>query len=100
VKASHTRKSTTNIKTGLYLSGQQAASSKDQIENHQITHVVCCYETETPPFPEKCKYLICDLEDDASEDIAAWFYETYVFISKARKENGKVLVHCAVSQSS
>jgi len=88
------------IRDWLYISGFEAAENRPVLKAEKITHVLnLTGGAEHPDF----KYLIFgNVVDMPSQDILQHFPVCMQFIDDARKEGGKVLVHCAagISRSS
>lgn len=84
---------------GLYVGGLRDAQNKEELQKHGITHVVAIHDNAQKFFPDELKYLILEASDTPSQDLLLFMEQTNGFIHKARKEGGKVLVHCLVGAS-
>lgn len=63
---------------------------------HGITHVVNCAADYSDNYHEArgIKYKSYHLKDHVHEDISCIFYDVIDFMADARKEGGRVFVHC------
>ena len=86
----------------LFLGSIGSASNLKQLKIFKITHIVCCASDVKNFFPDKFKYYNIDLLDSVKENAKIHFDESFIFIDKAIKNGGNVLVHChaGVSRSS
>ena len=74
------------------------AKNKDLLIKEGITHIINV-TTDIPFYHEKSKhikieYLRVPVDDEYGVDLKKYFEETNEFIDKAKRKNGKVLVHC------
>ncbi|XP_032451888.1 serine/threonine/tyrosine-interacting protein isoform X2 [Nasonia vitripennis] len=94
------RRSMQEVVQGLFLGPYSAAtkSKLDSLLEHGITHIVCVRQDIEahfikPNFPDKFKYLVLDIADNATENIIKHFKKVKSFIDEALNSGGKVLVH-------
>lgn len=81
----------------LYLGNAENAASKVQMLNypkHKMTHCLNCRMNGSTPFKGTVKYKVLKLVDEPAEDLVKQVNIAYDFIDSARKEGGKILVHC------
>ena len=74
------------------------AKNKDLLIKEGITHIINVTK-DIPFYHEKSKhikieYLRVPVDDEYGVDLKKYFEETNEFIDKAKRKNGKVLVHC------
>ncbi|MFO0877660.1 MAG: dual specificity protein phosphatase [Gemmataceae bacterium] len=88
------------IVDGLYLGNREAARDLRRLRVGGITHIVNCAEELPNYFEGQFNYLALRLLDPDPQ-LAERLPEALRFIDEARRERGKVLVHCyaAVSRS-
>lgn len=79
----------------LFLSGDDSATHKTTLESKKITHILNLTSNVPNMFEDEIIYKKILMYDLPSQDISAYFKESYEFISEALKnENNFVLVHC------
>ena len=106
----------------LFVSGREVAADEAALRRHGITHVVNCAGLHVPNFfeeqkkereggvtgegrsaastsssspPLRCQYLTLNMFDSKIGEDLTWFvYDVIAFVEEARKNGGKVLVHC------
>ena len=80
----------------LYLGGDLVAQNAEQIKECGITHIINCAADYSDNYHKDkgIKYKSYHLKDHVHEDIACIFYDACEFISSAKREGGKVFVHC------
>lgn len=79
----------------LYLSGQDVSSNLETLKENKITHIInAAAEICDSCFSNDFKYLNLYLRDQANENIECCFYTSFDFIEEAKKQGGRVLVHC------
>lgn len=60
-----------------------------------VTHVVnCAGDVCKNKYPDDFFYQTYYLKDSKTENIECLFYEVIAIIENAKKNNGKVLIHC------
>jgi hypothetical protein len=87
---------------GLYVGDIASAYNKNALKKTGITHVVTAVLGISPIFPKEFQYENFPLRDITNQNIEYCFERSNKYISKAIRNNGKVLVHClcGVSRSS
>lgn len=80
----------------LYLGGDLVAKDLDKLKENKITHVINCAADYSANYCEKdgIKYLPFHLKDHVRENIECCFYQVIDFMETAKKEGGRVYVHC------
>eukprot|EP00347_Sterkiella_histriomuscorum_P011735 403371304 len=79
----------------LYLGSDIVAQNKEILEKNGITHVVnCAADYSANYFDGDISYKKYHLKDHIRENIECVFYDALHYIEEARKQNGKVYVHC------
>ena len=81
------------IADNLYIGSVGAASNKEGLLEHKITHVVVAATGIKQYFPDDFKYMQLKLLDSAEENIRRYFEETGDFIHQCITQTGNVLVH-------
>ncbi|EGB06818.1 hypothetical protein AURANDRAFT_6916, partial [Aureococcus anophagefferens] len=86
----------------LYIGGRPVASDKAALEQRKITHVVNMAVECDDYYPESFAYYRGDCTDKAGDSMARHFEKLVAFIDGAKRERGRVLVHCnsGISRSS
>ena len=96
-------KSVDKIIDRLYLSADDVATDLKLLKEHNITHIINVTTNVPNKFEPEIVYKKIKIYDFPSQNIDAYFKETYEFVEKAfEDENTSVLVHCnmGVSRSS
>ncbi|EGC38445.1 hypothetical protein DICPUDRAFT_17903, partial [Dictyostelium purpureum] len=83
----------------LYLGGTENAATKEQLQNLKITHIVNMASELDDVYPHTYKYYRADLDDRPKANIYRHFQPVIDFINAAKREGGRVLVHCAMGIS-
>ncbi|CAD8182181.1 unnamed protein product [Paramecium pentaurelia] len=79
----------------LYVGGEQIAYNKEILKQIGVTHVInCAGDVCKNKFPNDFSYQTYYLKDSKTENIECIFYEAISIIEDAKKNNGKVLIHC------
>ena len=79
----------------LYLGSDLVAQNRDLLKKNGITHVVnCAADYSANYFDYEIKYKKYHLKDHVRENIECVFYDAMSFLEDARRNNGKVYVHC------
>jgi protein-tyrosine phosphatase len=87
------------IEQGLYLGSMFAARSRENLREHNITHVLALLDSFTHYQKlEGISYLQIAIGDYVGNDIAQHIPDAIRFISEGQRE-GNVLVHCAAGVS-
>lgn len=88
----------------LYLGSDAVAKDYAKLQEHGITHVINCAADYSADYhiDRGVKYLSFHLKDHVRENIECVFYDVIDFMSAAKKEGGRVYVHCVqgISRSS
>ena len=80
---------------GLYVSSDIIARDFKKLKESGVTHVInCAANVCRNYYPEDFEYLHFFLKDSKNESIECVFYRCIEFINNAKKNGGKVLVHC------
>lgn len=80
---------------GLFVSSDIIARDLNKLKENGVTHVInCAANVCLNYFPEDFEYLHFFLKDSKNESIECVFYKCIEFINNAKKNGGKVLVHC------
>ncbi|GAM22833.1 hypothetical protein SAMD00019534_060080 [Acytostelium subglobosum LB1] len=82
----------------LYLGAYDHASDLKQLKNLNITYIVNM-AVELENCYHMYKYYRADLEDNFKADITSHFTSVIEFINEAKRNNTRVLVHCAMGIS-
>lgn len=84
------------LKGLLYLGSDNVARDYDKLKENGITHVINCAAGYSPDYHKDngITYLSYHLKDHVRENIECCFYECIEFIEEARKQGGRVFVHC------
>ena len=77
----------------LFIGSISAASNKDSLLFHNISHIVIAGLGLKKNFPDDFTYIHFDLLDYPDEDIKQYFREAGEFINNAISMNKNVLVH-------
>lgn len=85
----------------LFIGSVGSAVTFKSLQDLGITHVITCLDFEFTPF-KQLKYLHVPILDTPKAPVEEHFKAAHEFFNQARKENGKVLVHCfaGISRSS
>ena len=80
----------------LYLGSDIVARDEQMLKNLNITHVVNCAADYSENYLQSkgVQYKSYHLKDHVREDISCVFYDAIDFITQARRQNGRVYVHC------
>jgi protein-tyrosine phosphatase len=79
----------------LYLGSDFIASDYETLSRLGITHVInCAADYSANYFENKIAYKKYHLKDHVREQIECIFYDAISFMEEARRQNGKVFVHC------
>lgn len=83
------------IEDFLYLGSDFIAKDNDILKQTGITHVInCAADYSANYFEGPIKYKKYHLKDHVREQIECVFYDAIEFIEDAKKQGGKVYVHC------
>ena len=80
----------------LYLGSDIVAQDYEKLKENGITHVLNCAAGYSADYhiQKGIKYLSFHLRDHTRENIECCFYEVFDFFNSAKKEGGRVFVHC------
>lgn len=80
----------------LYLGSDNVARDQEAFQKAGITHVINCAADYSEPYfqDQGVVYLNYHLKDHVRESIECVFYDSIQFMEDARKQNGRVYVHC------
>eukprot|EP00818_Percolomonas_sp_WS_P000715 CAMPEP_0117447904 /NCGR_PEP_ID=MMETSP0759-20121206/7117_1 /TAXON_ID=63605 /ORGANISM="Percolomonas cosmopolitus, Strain WS" /LENGTH=946 /DNA_ID=CAMNT_0005240257 /DNA_START=162 /DNA_END=2998 /DNA_ORIENTATION=- len=92
----HFRKKVSNVHNDfLFVGSDRVAKNLDQLKKVGITHIINAAKMACDVyFPNEFEYLVLSLYDSGTESILGLFFRVIDFVEKARREGGKVLVHC------
>jgi protein-tyrosine phosphatase len=83
----------------LYIGSAGSAYNQDALLNAQVSHIICLTSLVKSAFPDHFRYLRVNMRDNHSENLNERFMECYPFIEEARRDGGRVLIHCYKGQS-
>ena len=83
----------------LFIGSIGAAYNKEKLLQHGITHILCLSEIIKMNFPESFTYLRIPMIDRIEYDITEDLDKIFEFITTAKENNGKILVHCYQGKS-
>ncbi|XP_069485050.1 protein phosphatase Slingshot homolog 3 [Ambystoma mexicanum] len=83
----------------LYLGSEWNASNLEELQRNGVGHILNVTREIDNFFPESLNYLNVRVYDEETTDLLHHWKETYRFISNARKQNSRVLVHCKMGVS-
>mmetsp|Transcript_1943 Transcript_1943/g.3363 ORF Transcript_1943/g.3363 Transcript_1943/m.3363 type:complete len:240 (+) Transcript_1943:1781-2500(+) len=80
----------------IYLGSDVVARDFDKLKASGITHVINCAADYSADYHKErgIQYLSFHLKDHTRENIECCFYETIDFIEEAKRQNGRVFIHC------
>jgi protein-tyrosine phosphatase len=87
------------IEEGVFITNFFGAKDKKKLRNQQITHILVCAAELPTPFTGEFTYHQLPLRDNTNFPIQNYFEEGLKFISEAKAQGGKVLLHCAAGSS-
>merc|ERR1711974_45107 len=84
----------------LWLGGPDNSRNEEQLKNLGIDTILnLAAELSTDLDTSKYHYLKMGVDDTSLDDLRRYFERTLAFIEKAKKRDGKILVHCAMGIS-
>ncbi|KAF2895756.1 hypothetical protein ILUMI_10416 [Ignelater luminosus] len=89
----------TEIFDHVYLGSEWNASNYEELKRNGVRHILNVTREIDNFFPGTFDYLNIRVYDDEKTDLLKYWDNTYKYISKARKEGSKVLVHCKMGVS-
>lgn len=78
----------------LYLGNIRAASDKQLLKKHSVTHVLQVAQGIQPFFPSDFTYKVIKVNDVSSSNLIRHFPAAIAFIKAGIASGGSVLVHC------
>ncbi|KAB0794765.1 hypothetical protein PPYR_11604 [Photinus pyralis] len=89
----------TEIFDHVYLGSEWNASNYEELQRNGVRHILNVTREIDNFFPGTFDYLNIRVYDDEKTDLLKHWDNTYKYITKARKEGSKVLVHCKMGIS-
>ncbi|GAQ82139.1 Dual specificity phosphatase [Klebsormidium nitens] len=87
------------IEEGLYVGSVGAACNKEALDRLGITHIVCVMAQWESPFPTEYTHHQIRIMDTTQASLLVHLDPAIEFVTKAREEGGRVLVHCFAGRS-
>lgn len=89
----------TEIFDHVYLGSEWNASNLEELQKNGVHHILNVTREIDNFFPGVFNYLNVRVLDDEKTDLLKHWDNTYKYITRARKEGSKVLVHCKMGVS-
>ncbi|XP_014285480.1 protein phosphatase Slingshot [Halyomorpha halys] len=89
----------TEIFPHVYLGSEWNASNLEELNKNGVCHILNVTREIDNFFPGMFDYLNIRVYDDEKTDLLKHWDNTFKYISKAKKEGSKVLVHCKMGVS-
>ncbi|XP_069703862.1 protein phosphatase Slingshot isoform X2 [Periplaneta americana] len=89
----------TEIFDHVYLGSEWNASNLEELQKNGVHHILNVTREIDNFFPGMFNYLNIRVYDDERTDLLKHWDDTFKYITKARKEGSKVLVHCKMGVS-
>ncbi|XP_055619153.1 tyrosine-protein phosphatase vhp-1 isoform X2 [Toxorhynchites rutilus septentrionalis] len=83
---------------GLYVGNYRDSKDYQQLDRHQITHIVSIHDSPRRFHPDK-HYLCVMAADTPDQNLSQYFAVCNDFIHAARLKEGNVLIHCLAGMS-
>ncbi|XP_060118061.1 protein phosphatase Slingshot homolog 3 isoform X2 [Heteronotia binoei] len=83
----------------LYLGSEWNAANLEELQKNNISHILNVTREIDNFFPEHFTYMNVRLYDEETAQLLPHWKETYSFISAARKQGSRALVHCKMGVS-
>lgn len=83
----------------LYLGGVSSANNLPGLQQLRINYVLNTAIDADNRFPDKLIYMKFDLDDTPEENIERYFDKGRQFIEEAKKNKGRIIVHCQIGMS-
>ncbi|KAM3912899.1 protein phosphatase Slingshot homolog 3 [Leptodactylus fuscus] len=83
----------------LYLGSEWNASNLEELLKNRVTHILNVTREIDNFFPETFTYLNIRVLDEESTNLLPYWKETHSFISAARRQGTRALVHCKMGVS-
>ncbi|XP_051173338.1 protein phosphatase Slingshot isoform X3 [Leptopilina boulardi] len=91
--------SPTEIFDHVYLGSEWNASNLEELQKNGVRHILNVTREIDNFFPGMFNYLNVRVYDDEQTDLLKHWDDTFKYITKAKKEGSKVLVHCKMGVS-
>ncbi|KAL0272423.1 UNVERIFIED_CONTAM: hypothetical protein PYX00_005397 [Menopon gallinae] len=89
----------TEIFEHVYLGSEWNASNHEELQKNGVRHILNVTREIDNFFPGMFNYLNIRVYDDEKTDLLKHWDDTFKYISRARAEGSKVLVHCKMGVS-
>ncbi|XP_076763512.1 protein phosphatase Slingshot isoform X2 [Xylocopa sonorina] len=89
----------TEIFDHVYLGSEWNASNLEELQKNGVRHILNVTREIDNFFPGMFTYLNVRVYDDEKTDLLKHWDDTFKYITKAKKEGSKVLVHCKMGVS-
>ncbi|XP_043272054.1 probable serine/threonine-protein kinase nek3 isoform X2 [Venturia canescens] len=89
----------TEIFDHVYLGSEWNASNLEELQKNGVRHILNVTREIDNFFPGMFDYLNVRVYDDEKTDLLKHWDDTFKYITKAKKEGSKVLVHCKMGVS-
>ncbi|XP_022918402.1 protein phosphatase Slingshot isoform X2 [Onthophagus taurus] len=89
----------TEIFDHVYLGSEWNASNYEELQRNGVRHILNVTREIDNFFPGNFDYLNIRVYDDENTDLLKHWEDTFKYISKARQQGSKVLVHCKMGIS-
>ncbi|KAK6625051.1 hypothetical protein RUM43_005342 [Polyplax serrata] len=89
----------TEIFDHVYLGSEWNASNHEELQKNGVRHILNVTREIDNFFPGMFNYLNIRVYDDEKTDLLKHWDDTFKYISRARAEGSKVLVHCKMGVS-
>ncbi|KAM4702901.1 protein phosphatase Slingshot homolog 3, partial [Rhinophrynus dorsalis] len=83
----------------LYLGSEWNASNLEELQKNKVSHILNVTREIDNFYPEIFKYLNIRVLDEENTNLLQYWKETHHFISSARHQGSRVLVHCKMGVS-
>uniref|UniRef100_A0A0K8VYC3 Dual specificity protein phosphatase 15 n=1 Tax=Bactrocera latifrons TaxID=174628 RepID=A0A0K8VYC3_BACLA len=83
---------------GLYVGNYRDSKDQQQLDKHQITHIIAIHDSPRRLLPDK-HYLCVMAADTPDQNLSQYFSVCNDFIHAARLREGNVLIHCLAGMS-
>ncbi|XP_063220767.1 protein phosphatase Slingshot isoform X2 [Bacillus rossius redtenbacheri] len=89
----------TEVFDHVYLGSEWNASNLEELQRNGVGHILNVTREIDNFFPGMFNYLNIRVYDDEATDLLKHWDDTFKYISQARKQGSKVLVHCKMGVS-
>nr|AAH80117.2 SSH protein [Xenopus laevis] len=83
----------------LYLGSEWNASNLEELQKNKVSHILNVTREIDNFFPELFMYLNIRVLDEENTNLMQYWKETHAFITTARHQGSRVLVHCKMGVS-